>query len=201
MNRHLPALLHLLLLLPLLWVSAASAQATPRDYTAEVPLETDSASARASALREGLALVLERVAGRPVADVDLEAADRWVQHFGVARAEDAGLVLRAGFDPGSIDRALRDLGYPVWGAFAGDRQQWRLRIEGLRTPGDLARIYTALKQPGTDALRIDAVEGHQLDLRVTTANGVMLLEQALAQAGAVRLYDRGDGGLLRYQLR
>ena len=54
---------------------------------------------------------------------------------------------------------------------------------------------------GTDALRIDAVEGHQLDLRVTTANGVMLLEQALAQAGAVRLYDRGDGGLLRYQLR
>ncbi len=193
--------MHLCLLLPLLWSFAVSAQPPQRDYTAEVVLETDSAEARTAALREALAQVLTRVAGQPVPDITLDAADRWVQHFGVARGAEGERLLRAGFDPGSIDQALRDRGYPVWGAFAGDRQSWRLHIEGIDAPADLAKLYSALQLPSAEDLQVEALKGQSVSLRITTSSGVMMLEQALAQAGAVRLLDRGSDGVLRYQMR
>ncbi|ULQ45595.1 DUF2066 domain-containing protein [Flagellatimonas centrodinii] len=178
----------------------AAAQPPARDYSADVPLMEDTAAARDTALQDALAQVMARVAGQPVPDAPLEEARRWVQHFGVARGETDELLLRAAFDPGSIDTALRSRGYPVWGAFAGDRQQWRLAVDGLTRPQQLAELLQALQQPGHDGLQVDGIEGGELLLRVTTASGMIMLDQTLAAAGATRRFD-SQGGILRYRIR
>jgi hypothetical protein len=190
----------LVLLLVLLLAPIASAQTPARDYTARVPIETDTAEAREQALREALAEVLLRVSGVPAEPRMLDQARQWVLHFGVER-DDTGLGLRAGFDGRAIDRALRAEGLPVWGAYEGDLMTLAVIVAGLQRPEHYAELLRRLQaSPEIRSVDTARLQADRVELRVATAAGAFAVDDALRGLARAESPDPGSGAL-RYRLQ
>jgi hypothetical protein len=87
-------------------------------YEATVPLQLDTQAQRAAAFREAMGVVLVRVTGNPNVAGDPQSTDlirqseSYVQQFRRTREGDFWV----GFDGEAVNKALIDLGLPIWGA-------------------------------------------------------------------------------------
>jgi hypothetical protein len=194
------AMRRLLFLIALLLSPLAGAQSPVLDYTARIPIESDTAETRQLALRAALAEVLLRVSGAPANPRLLDQAQEWVLHFGVDRDE-VGLGLRAGFDGRAIDRALRAEGLPVWGAFEGDLMSLPVILAGLQRPEQLGELLRRLgSHPQIRSVGTTRLEADRLELRIATAAGAFAVDEALRGFARAESPDPASGAL-RYRLQ
>jgi hypothetical protein len=155
LEKHLPAIAGFFLLV--FGVAAAipaEAAEVKGLYEATVPLERDTQAQRAAAFREAMGIVLVRVTGNPVVLSDPQSAslisqsETYVQQF--RRTREGNFWV--GFDGEAVNRALIDLGLPIWGA---ERPSVLLLLALDKGAGErfILSAEDELPDPGSDALR------------------------------------------------
>jgi len=156
-------------------------------YTAQVPVASQSETDRAEALKAALTQVVARVSGdagaptRPEVAKAIGRAERYVQQFQYQQEAagdnpaEAQLVLVAQFDRDAIDRMLgagaakeaaTDGPVEAPEAAAGTFHVW---VAGVRTPNDYARLMGALA--GNNYVRdaqVELARGDGVQLRLAT---------------------------------
>jgi len=125
----------LMLVLFMGYTAAATASPVTGLYSAEVPVEGQSAEQRTDGIRRAFMQMLIKVTGnrnvaqRPELQGDIEQAPRYVQQFryrldagrapaateGAADSEGSARLLTVQFDGAAVQRLLRERRLPVWG--------------------------------------------------------------------------------------
>lgn len=137
------------------WLLPLLAAAAPATYTGSAPVNSQSDTERAGALRTALAnVVIEQTADSGImarADVAraVEKAERYVLQYSYRRtpAGDAPLALEASFDADAVDRMLQGLGLgrlagvPLAGTTPSEATVW---IGDIRDADDYARVIAYL---------------------------------------------------------
>ena len=176
-------------------------------YTAEVPVNGQSDTERAEALKTGLGQVVIRLTGdsgvfaRSDVARQVAQAERYVQQFEYRQdiVTDSGqpqkrLTLVAQFDRDAVNQLLRTLGLTQPGsAPAGDvgvvhSGSYHLWISGVRSADDYARLIGALNaNESVRDLQSEQARGDGVLLRVTLSSGLQSLLDNPALAGTIRL--------------
>ncbi len=123
-------------------------------YAASAPVPDQSAAARQKAFRQDLAAVLIKVSGNPdapqvsaLAPVIANAANLVVEYRyqQQSAAYGAGLVLRARFDPKTVDNALGKAGQSIWGRDRPMLIAWVLTPSGILSDNPDSPVTAATK--------------------------------------------------------
>lgn len=168
---------------------AGLAPAVPQDaYTARVPVEGQSDAQRDAALAEALAQVLGRVCGcaDPALASIVSRRLALVRSYGFDVDPATGdLGLRASFDAKAVDAALYAQGLPVFGVYAGEIEDLRVEVAGVRSPRDYAAVLGYFRAlDGVRSVRVDALDRGVATLTLRVAGGDRRL--AAAPDGALR---------------
>jgi hypothetical protein len=198
----MPLLLRRLICFALLIVTLPlAAQSTARDYTARVPLTSNTQAARDAAMVTALETVYDRASGLALPQELRGEAQDWAQHFGLAR-DDEGLWLQVAFDPAAIDHAVRSRGAPLWGRENTEAEWVYLQVEGLGGSHDYAWLIDSLGRDERIQTRtLERIEGSRLTLRLLTRGGRATLDQLMRDAGFIAQRDGGPGSVLDYRMR
>lgn len=197
----MPLLLALICLLSAVTASAQGAAINP--YEARVPVSDQTAPLREAALREALRIVVSRVGGETApaqaASVVDEAA-RLVQRYGYERLPDGMLQLVAAFDARAVDSRLKALGLPVWGVYAAAVEELQLRVSGIGSAADYARVVGGLAAL-SNVRDVSPMRAHDdvLELRVRAEGGAGRLNGALLASGLL-VPDAAGTAELSYRL-
>lgn len=178
-----------------------AAQPTDRDYTARVPLTTNTSAARDAAMVTALETVYDRASSQSLPPELRDRAQDWARHFSLAR-DDEGLWLQVAFDPAAIDHAVRSRGALLWGREYAEAEWVYLQVEGLGGSHDYAWLIDSLgRDERIQTSTLERVEGSRLTLRLLTRGGRDSLDQLMRDAGFVAQRDRGPGSVLDYRMR
>jgi len=173
-----------ILLLTLLLLLSPLTSAQVDGYLGRVPVTDQLQATRATALGAALAQVLERVSGQPAGSPKLQPlldrAPRLLQRYSYEKdPATSQLMLLAGFDPRSVDAAVRGAGLPVWGKVAVAVEDVALTVGGLHGVQDYARTLAAVRAlPGVRAVTVTGAEDDRVALRVRVEGGAAALAAA-----------------------
>ncbi len=158
-------------------------------YEATVPLQRDTQAQRAKAFRAAMSVVLARITGNPDIVSDPRSTDlirqseTYVQQFRRTREGD----FRVGFDGEAINRALIELGLPIWGA---ERPSVLLVLALDKGAGErfILSAQDEFPNPGSVALR------EQLAIESELTGVPLVLPLMDAQDRSVLSFDEVWGG-------
>lgn len=158
-------------------------------YEATVPLERDTQAQRAEAFRAAMGVVLVRVTGNPGIVSDPQSTDlirrseAYVQQFRRTREGDFWV----GFDGEAVNRALIELGLPIWGA---ERPSALLLLALDKGAGErfILSAQDELPNPDSDALR------EQLAMQSELAGVPLVLPLMDAQDRSILSFNEVWGG-------
>lgn len=196
---------HFLAAAALCVATAATAQVLDT-YQATVKVENQGAAARDKALREALSGVLARVSGQPALSSSgrtapiLARASSLIRSVSYVPDENGAMQLLAVFEPNAVDAALKQQGLPVHGVAGATLEAVSLRVSGISSPRDYARVLAHLRGlPGVKNPGVTAASGDSLTLGLRVEGGSARLAGALGVGGVLRRLPGDDE--MNYALR
>lgn len=131
--------------------SSALAVTVPDFYAAKVAVKNESATVRASALKQALSEVMVRVSGRARlmqlsgAESVLDQASALVQRYSYQDSKKSPLKLYAEFEGNALEQAMLEAGLPVWGPSRPVTMVWLLVNGELVTRAGPDHVVAALQ--------------------------------------------------------
>jgi hypothetical protein len=171
------------------------------DYNARVPLSANTAQARDAALIEALAQVFERASGGGQMPPSYRSrAKDWVLNFNLDR-DTEGLGLRASFDPRSIDDAVTNAGFPLWGTQSFGADLVDVQLGNVSSPERYAQVMSRLgNDRRIERIDVQSLNGTELTLRLMAEGGRQTVLELLSNSGLASS-GGGFGQTLRLDLR